>query len=431
MTPPDDGLRAGAGRAAIDLTAGVLPVDGFTSVHDPLHARVAVLDDGRTRLALVVIDQTSIFDDQVERTRKILRRTASVEASHALVVASHTFSAPHVLPLGRTPPAAGADRNARLATAVDDAVTQAAEQAIRTLRPARLGFGRGICRVGVQRDVPTPHGWWLGADDAGLTDDSVGVLRIDSLDGRPIALLVNHAVQSSVMNGATTATGERQVSADLAGAAARRIETHHGDDTVALFLIGAAGDQAPYLTAVRTWPDENGVPRRTQTHDDGHILADLLGERLGDTALRTAAQIRTAPLATPLRVIHAHVEVPAQKPPAGLRTLRPTTSYTYEPDGSAQVPIVAVHLGVTALAGLQAELNAATGMGVKAASPFPHTCLVTMVNGAAKYMADAGSYDRITYEAMNSRYARGAAETVTGRLDGLLRELHTTDPQRP
>ncbi|MDQ0688935.1 hypothetical protein QFZ56_007898 [Streptomyces achromogenes] len=48
-----------------------------------------------------------------------------------------------------------------------------------------------------------------------------------------------------------------------------------------------------------------------------------------------------------------------------------------------------------------------------------------------KYMADAGSYDRITYEAVNSRYARDAAETVTGRLDVLLRELYTTDPQRP
>ncbi|WP_329348481.1 hypothetical protein OG226_08575 [Streptomyces sp. NBC_01261] len=40
----------------------------------------------------------------------------------------------------------------------------------------------------------------------------------------------------------------------------------------------------------------------------------------------------------------------------------------------------------------------------------------------AKYMADAGSYDRITYEATNSRYAKGAAEIVTARLVELLRE---------
>ncbi|MFJ4621835.1 hypothetical protein [Streptomyces sp. NPDC088812] len=429
MTPLDDTFTAGAGRAAVDLTDGILPVDGFTGVHDPLHARALVLDDGRTRLALVVIDQTSIGEEQVDRTREILRRTAGVDPSHCLVVASHTFSAPHVLPLGRTP-ADETGRNARLAAAVDDAVTRAAGRAVRTLRPARLGFGRGTCRVGVQRDVPTPHGWWLGADDAGLTDDSVGVLRIDALDDRPVALLVNHAVQSSVMNGVTTAAGERQVSADLAGAATRRIEEHHGGDTVALFLIGAAGDQAPYLTAGRTWPDEDGVPRRTEVRDDGHVLVGLLGERLGDTALRTAARIRTAPLTTPLRVTHDVVEVPAQKPPAGLHTLRPRTRYTFEPDGTAPVPLVAARIGDTVFTGLQAELNAATGIAVKAASPFPHTCVVTMVNGAAKYMADSGGYDRITYEAMNSRYARGAAETVADRLTGLLRALHAQDRGR-
>ncbi|MEV6543971.1 hypothetical protein [Streptomyces sp. NPDC051665] len=77
----------------------------------------------------------------------------------------------------------------------------------------------------------------------------------------------------------------------------------------------------------------------------------------------------------------------------------------------------------TVLAGVQAELNADTGLDLKAASPFPATCVVTMVNGAAKYMADTGSYDRITYEAMNSRYGKGAAETVTARLVELLREL--------
>ena len=80
-------------------------------------------------------------------------------------------------------------------------------------------------------------------------------------------------------------------------------------------------------------------------------------------------------------------------------------------------------IGDLVLACLQAELNARTGLDLKAASPFPATCVVTMVNGAAKYTAIAGSYDRITYETMNSRYAKGAAETVAARLAGILREL--------
>ena len=49
--------------------------------------------------------------------------------------------------------------------------------------------------------------------------------------------------------------------------------------------------------------------------------------------------------------------------------------------------------------------------------------VVTMVNGAAKYLADAGSYDRITYAAMNSPYAAGAAEQVAARIVETLRGL--------
>ncbi|MET7680413.1 hypothetical protein [Streptomyces sp. NPDC005423] len=430
MTDPDPNattykgsLTAGAGRAEVELPSALLPVEGFASVHDPLSVRVLVLDDGATRAALVVVDQTSVFDEQVDRVRRIVGAACAVDATDCLVVASHTFSAPHVFPPGRAATPPEEERAALLAAAVDDAVARAAAGAAASMRPALVGFRRGTCRVNVQRDVRTPHGWWVGADDEGDTDDGVGVLRIDASDGRPIAVLVNYAVQSSVMNGALTRAGERQVSADLAGAAVRRIEERCAEGTVALFLIGAAGDQAPYLTAVRARVDEDGRVRHTDAHDDAHVLVGLLGERLGDAALRAAGNIRTAPLTAPLRVVHDLVEVPGQKPPAGLHALRPSTRYVFEPDGTTEAPVVALRVGDTVFAGVQAELNARTGLAVKAASPWPDTCVVTMVNGAAKYMADAGSYDRMTYEAMNSRYARGAAETVAARIVAVLRGL--------
>ena len=58
-----------------------------------------------------------------------------------------------------------------------------------------------------------------------------------------------------------------------------------------------------------------------------------------------------------------------------------------------------------------------------AGPPFPATFVVTMANGAAKYLADAGSYQRITYAAMNSQYAAGAAEKVAARLVESLQRL--------
>ena len=49
---------------------------------------------------------------------------------------------------------------------------------------------------------------------------------------------------------------------------------------------------------------------------------------------------------------------------------------------------------------------------------------MTMVNGAAKYMADAENYDRIMYEAMNSMFAKGSSEIVAAKIRSMLEQLH-------
>ncbi|MFD7135457.1 hypothetical protein [Streptomyces sp. NPDC059894] len=46
-----------------------------------------------------------------------------------------------------------------------------------------------------------------------------------------------------------------------------------------------------------------------------------------------------------------------------------------------------------------------------------------MVNGAAKYAPDTRSYRRITYEAMASRYAAGAAELAVAAICSRLEDL--------
>lgn len=125
---------------------------------------------------------------------------------------------------------------------------------------------------------------------------------------------------------------------------------------------------------------------------------ELLGERPADEAVRVAEQIRTTATTPPLRVLHDRVKVPAQVPPAGLHALHPAKESGFTPADDTDAPIVVARIGDTGLACVQAELNARTGPGIRAASPFPATRVVTMTNGAAEYMADATSYDRITYE---------------------------------
>lgn len=71
--------------------------------------------------------------------------------------------------------------------------------------------------------------------------------------------------------------------------------------------------------------------------------------------------------------------------------------------------------------GIQPEVESRFGARLRdsATSPFE---LVTLVNGAQKYLPGASSYDRITYEAMNSGFARGAEELLEETIINLVRE---------
>ncbi|MHB9856875.1 hypothetical protein [Streptomyces sp. YIM S03343] len=121
--------------------------------------------------------------------------------------------------------------------------------------------------------------------------------------------------------------------------------------------------------------------------------------------------------------LHTVVSVDAQVAPERTPDIRPTTAYTFRPAGKADVPITVLQIGDVVVVGVQAELCSSTGLEIEAQSPFERTVVATVVDGAAKYMADARSYERITYEAMNSRYARGSAEVVTTAVLSLLTEL--------
>ncbi|GCE88752.1 hypothetical protein MSKU15_0353 [Komagataeibacter diospyri] len=415
-------FRAGSGRADIVFPASQFPIDGFTGQHDPLAVRVLLLDDGTTRLAIVVVDLTSIFDDLITAIKATVTDVAGIAAPNIIVSASHTFSAPHVFAAGQTPPGTDMKANAAAWQAVIQAARQAATRAFAMRQPARLGAGVGTSRVSVNRDVWTPYGWWLGADDAGDTDPTVSVLRIDRLDGRPLAVMTNFAVQSSVMDGSVSSTGGRLMTADLAGAAMRYVEAQYGPDATALFVVGAAGDQAPYLQASRPVVNADGQAGRIDIHEAGFAIVDLLGARLGAQIVDVAGKIRTADMPT-LDIRRENIQVASQAfPPRTGRATGPVTTFAYTAGSPVSLPVVLVRIGDLALVGVQPELAASLGARICGHSPFAHTMVATMIDGGAKYMPDARSYDRYTYEARSSSFAKGAGEAACAQIAALLKQ---------
>lgn len=390
-------LYAGAGKALIDLE-GVLPFDGFDVVRDPLHVRaVAFGNPDGNHACIVSVDATSMRDDASMRA-KAAQVTGCAEDSVWITV-THTFCSPHV----RTPEHLGSDeeraRNVLLAERLVAAVESACAEAVAALEPVRLETGRADCSVNANRDVLTPEGWWLGIDPTGFSDRSVRILRVSSASNpeRTVALFYTVDVQSSVMQGVCEAEGRAVVSADLAGEASRILEERLGG--VALFLVGAAGDQ---------------TPRAKGTDALSELGIILAGE--AEQALEGAKPLQ----ASHVELSRVTVSCPAQRR-ADFHSLAPTHSYEFVPEGTEETLLCVARLGELTVVGIQPEVDSAFGARLREACPGKLE-LLTMVNGAQKYLPSAEAYDRITYEAMNSGFAQGADEVLADAILNLVKE---------
>jgi hypothetical protein len=282
MPEHDSCLRAGVGRS--DITA-----EG-ASVHDALYAKALVLDDGHSRLAIIAMDVVAIggigevADDFLPRLRERIEVELGIPGAHVLVNASHTH-----------PPGRMLCEDAQQVERTLDAVRQACQ----SLTPVRVGVGKGReDRIMVNRTLRLKNGkhWTIRhanpcppdeeVESLGPLDPEIGVLRVDGLDGRPLAAVYNFACHPllGVPGGAVTA--------NFPGFASAVIEEALGEGALALFLQGAGGDVTEVLYKDVTRPRD----------------AEPVGTLLGLSTLRALRKIQTAD--AELKVVRELVQLP-------------------------------------------------------------------------------------------------------------------------
>ena len=95
-----EGLRAGA--YAMNVTPPRFPISvngGMADrlakrAHDLLHARCLVLDDGRQKLVLVVVDSCMIPRELIDAAKAKVQATVGIPPEQICISATHTHSAP-------------------------------------------------------------------------------------------------------------------------------------------------------------------------------------------------------------------------------------------------------------------------------------------------------------------------------------------------
>jgi hypothetical protein len=226
-----------AGAAEIDITPPIgYPMWGYGARHaspsvgvlDPLYARAVVLEAGGNRLALVSLDLGRAPTRQsTAAIRARVKEAAGIE--HFFLVGSHTHHGP-VLELDTWP-----DSKKPYTRELEEKLADVIVSAARSLRPARFGFAA--------EEVPFNRNRHSRRPDKPV-DRELLVMRLEDLDGKPIATLVNFAAHPTMEDARLM-----KFSADYPGALAEVVKKETG--APCLFLQGAAGDLSPNPGAER------------------------------------------------------------------------------------------------------------------------------------------------------------------------------------
>jgi neutral ceramidase len=240
-----------AGVARVDITPTVsMQMYGYqdrecgasNGIHDPLFAKVLVLEAGGSRMAIVTLDLGSIVSERLKD-----EVASRLKIPVLPLAAAHDHSAPSFLPYGSNPvsDSAATAYQAELERKIFGAV----EQASRSMFPARLAAGRGAVQLGYNRLQMTADGrahvLYRNPERIpyGPVDPEVMLLRVEDSQGRARALLVHYAVHAVVL-GKTNC----KFSADYPGQMQTIVEGQM-PGTQVMFVQGGAGDINPLFLA--------------------------------------------------------------------------------------------------------------------------------------------------------------------------------------
>ena len=262
-------LRAGVAKSEITT------YEPGIAVNDPLYAKALVLDDGKTKVAIIGMDAVAIGmicdigDDFLGKLRGRIEKELGIPERNVLVNASHTHTADPML----CPAAEQIERT-----------FDAVRRAMQNMTGVKIGAGTGYeDRIMINRGLRLKNGkhWTMRqanpcppddeVEGLGPFDPEIGILRIDRMDGTPLAVVYNFACHPliGVPGGGVTA--------NFPGFASKVIEETLGNDVMAIFLQGAGGDVNEVL-----YKDIN----RSRT-------SEPVGIMLGQSVLKAVKDIHT------------------------------------------------------------------------------------------------------------------------------------------
>jgi hypothetical protein len=378
-------LSAGAAEVVVTPAAEgtflVGPMKESTGVNDDLYARVAVLSDGSTRLAIVTIDYLGFdfaFNDLLIAA---ITKSTGIPADHVMINCSHTHSAPITVPWGRWAKA----KDQTYHKFLPERLAKAARQACDRLKPVRLTYAREPTQIGFNRRMLHDDRVVMAPNPSGAVVPWIDVLSMDSLDGERIAALFSYAAHPVIVHNTS-----RLISADYPGFAVKNLRQSHDGETVFMFAQGCSGN-------VNAFPLQGGIEAAAAAGRDlGQAVKRALdnGGAAANGSLKSLSCELTLPLADPpavaeLEEIIAGIE---DAPKRARREALLAIAKSGRPQ-TMRFPIRAFAVGDQfCILGLPHEPFAEYHHFVERVSPFEHTMVFGYTNGLHCYVGTEKDY---------------------------------------
>jgi neutral ceramidase len=366
-------LRAGCAKADITPPVGTT-MDGFAArilpsegIHDRLHCRAVVLDDGAHSVALASCDVCWFTESIVQEVRE---RIAVLGVDQLILAATHNHSGPLMADFLVGPNTTGSDYVRNLPATISNTIGLACDK----LEKASLAIGRGKVSVSVNRRSAT-----------GETDTDVITVILRSEAGRPMAGILNYACHPTVLG-----QENRQISADFPGSCAESIERDFGPEFVCLFLNGACGDVNPQTCL--------GYDCRGTFADVREMTAKLVNTVIGKPQFEETQGFKG------IRFAKTNV---GPLGPFGLK-----------------FEMSALALSNVVVLGIPGEILTSTGLWLKKHSGVPNLMMACYANGYVGYIPTDDAFVAKDYETKSVCWVeKGAEEEVRARARVLVERI--------
>ena len=378
-------------------------------VHDELYARCFVLDDGTTRIALVVSDNIYISREILAEAKRQVTEATGLAADRMLMSCTHTHSSVSARWSNSLRPGKEFSEYQRF---VAHRIADGVRCAIHNLQPARIAWGtadlprqvfcrRWLLKPGAELFNPfgEPDEVRMNPGNrpdllkpAGPVDPQIAFFAFETPDGRPLGLLANYSLHY------VGGTGRHNISADYFGVFADRIQQLLDADRLDPPFVGAMSNG----TSANINNIDYSKPRvKRKPYEQIRLVADQCARAVFEQYDELVWHDWV-----PLGMRQRELELGVRKPtPAQLEHAKQVLA---DPDRRDQFPrergyaykaiqqlkspdtvcvlLQAVRIGELGISAIPFEVFSEIGLELKARNPFKSSFTMELANGGYGYL---------------------------------------------